>query len=181
MKLPSQFLTGKTNQVGTGNHGDVIEDKDDQMEVVVGVCDPDGGWHDGPEYVADSRGSACRAPTDSQEASNVDATPATLSCWLNSSGGSDSVGNGVVTRQRSLDRGMLHIVMTGFRSRGTRLEVIFVWTGEEGLIVVKGFVFVSEDVARMCALYGRFGWLPLPKFVVLRNSLGKNFVSGGHQ
>ena len=63
------------------------------------VFDENGSGNNGPENIADSRGSAGRTPTNSEEFSKLYALPATLAGGLNSRGYSNGVGDGVMAGQ----------------------------------------------------------------------------------
>ena len=65
----------------------------------MGVFDENGSGNNGPENVADSRSSACRTPTDSEELSKFYALPSALTGGLNSRGYSNGVRDGVMARQ----------------------------------------------------------------------------------
>jgi hypothetical protein len=103
---------------------------------MVGVFHEDGSGNNGPENVADSRGSAGRTPTDPEEFSEVYAASATLACRLDSSGCSDGLGNGAMARQYRLGRGVVQAMMTRCVV-WSHLDVVFFLAGRAGLLDLK--------------------------------------------
>ena len=70
-KLPRQFLTGKPDQVGGRDHGDVIEGKDPQGEIGPRKVYGDSGGNDGPEHVDDFGCGTRTSEADPQEVQRV--------------------------------------------------------------------------------------------------------------
>ena len=85
MQLSGHLLPSETNQVGTRDHGEIIEDEYSQMEIRASIADSNCCWYDWPENVTEERGSTARTPANPQEKEWVEAASATLS-WLNTSG-----------------------------------------------------------------------------------------------
>lgn len=83
MQFAGELLASETNQIGTRNHGKIVENEDGEMEVCSRIGDSNCGWYHGPEDVADSGCSAGRQPADLEESFQMYALSATLSCWLN--------------------------------------------------------------------------------------------------
>ena len=86
MQFSSEFLASETNQIGTRDHGKIIENEYRKMEVGSRISDGNCCWHDGPEDIADSRCSARRKPANLEEFLHVYATSATLSSRLDTRG-----------------------------------------------------------------------------------------------
>lgn len=109
VELPGQFLSSKANQIGTWDHGNVIEDEDDEWEVGASVSDSNCCWDDWPEDVADARGSACGTPADSQEVKGVETFPTTLSSRLDARGDTVVVGIVIVSWEDGVRGGISHV------------------------------------------------------------------------
>ena len=77
-----ELLAGEANEIGTGYHGDVSQDKDGHMPLMAGIFDCDGGWYDRPQDADDHGDAAGGAEGNAEEVKRMDATSATLTGGL---------------------------------------------------------------------------------------------------
>lgn len=77
-QLPRQFLTGESNQVCSGYHGNVVESEDPFMKLWSGKMNGYGGRDEWPEHVDRQRGFATAAEAYLQELHWMYALPTTF-------------------------------------------------------------------------------------------------------
>ncbi len=84
-QLPCQLLSGKSNQICSRDHGDVVQDEDPQMEIWPGEMDSDRRRYERPESVDRHGYMTCGPNADPQEVPRVYPRSSTFTIWLNAS------------------------------------------------------------------------------------------------
>lgn len=77
-QLLSQLAAGEAQQIGRGNHGDVVEGEDDHVQVGAGEMEGDRGGHERPQDIDQHRERAGALEADEEEVQRMDAASPAL-------------------------------------------------------------------------------------------------------
>lgn len=127
--LAAELLTGETDQVGTGDHGNVGQDEDGEVLLGESIADGDSGGNSGPEDVDGGGGLAGGTADDPEEMHGVDTAAARLAGGLDARG-QDGVAvavivfvlDGLVLGERRVLGGGLADLFVGHGGVGVAVE-----------------------------------------------------------